>query len=285
MRSACPATGSAEVSPKLAVLAGRGPLPAAVIRAARDSGREVFVLAFEGETDPAVVEGVPHRWVSLGAVGRTLRTLHDVGAEEVCLIGPVRRPSLTALKLDLRGMQLLARLGVKGAGDDRLFKVIVDELESEGFRVVGADEVVDALVAPEGVIGRRAPDERAWRDVELGVEIASRLGELDIGQAVVVQQGLVLGVEAVEGTDRLLARCGELRRDGAGGVLVKLKKPDQERRADLPTIGPATVNAAAAAGLSGIAVQAGHCLIVDRPATVGAADDGGLFLIGVNGPG
>jgi DUF1009 family protein len=273
------------VSPKLAVLAGRGPLPAAVIQAARDSGREVFVLAFEGETDPGVVEGVPHRWVSLGAVGRTVRTLHDVGAEEVCLIGPVQRPSLTALKLDLRGMQLLARLGVKGAGDDRLFKVIVDELESEGFRVVGADEVVDALVAPEGVIGRRAPDARAWRDVELGVEIASRLGELDIGQAVVVQQGLVLGVEAVEGTDRLLARCGELRRDGPGGVLVKLKKPDQERRADLPTIGPATVKGAAAAGLSGIAVQAGHCLIVDRPATVAAADDSGLFLLGVNGPG
>lgn len=273
------------MSAKLAVLAGRGPLPAAVIQAARATGREVFVLAFEGETDPGVVEGVPHRWVSLGAVGRTLRTLHEVGAEEVCLIGPVRRPSLSTLKLDLRGMQLLARLGVKGAGDDRLFKVIVDELEGEGFRVVGADQVVDALVAPAGVIGGRAPDARAARDVEIGVEIAVRLGELDIGQAVVVQQGLVLGVEAVEGTDRLLARCGELRREGPGGVLVKLKKPAQERRADLPTIGPDTVAAAAAAGLEGIAVQAGHCLIVERPATIAAADDARLFLVGVDGPG
>jgi len=268
---------------KLAVLAGRGPLPAEVIGAARTDGRDVFVLAFEGETDPAIVQDVPHAWLPLGAIGRALETLHAVGAEDVVMIGPVRRPSLSNLRLDFRGMQLLARLGLRGRGDDRLFKAIVDELEGEGFRVLGADDLVGCLLAPEGVITRAAPDASARADIALGVEVAARLGELDVGQAVVVQNGLVLGVEAVEGTDRLLARCAELRRDSPGGVLVKLKKPSQERRADLPTIGPKTVEAAEAAGLKGIAVHADNCLIVERSQMVERADRLGLFVVGVPG--
>ena len=230
--------------------------------------------------------GVPHQWVALGAVGRALKALHTAKARDVVLIGPVRRPSLATLKLDWRGLQLLTRLGLAGgSGDDRLFKAIVGELEGEGFRVIGADEVVEQLLAPAGLLTRAAPDPAATEDIELGVAVATRLGELDVGQAVVVQQGLVLGVEAVEGTDQLLARCARLRRDGPGGVLVKLKKPKQERRADLPTIGPATVAAAVAAGLAGIAVHAGHCLIIDRSAVVEAADRAGLFVVGVAGRG
>ncbi len=275
---------------KLAVLAGGGPLPAEVVGAARAAGREVFVLAFEGETDPTVVEDVPHQWVALGAVGGALRALHAAEAEDVVMIGPVRRPSLATMKLDWRGLQVLTRLGLglglgAGFGDDRLFKAIVGELEGEGFRVIGADEVVDQLLAPEALLTQAAPDPAAARDIAHGIEVAMRLGELDVGQAVVVQQGLVLGVEAVEGTDQLLARCASLRRDGPGGVLVKLKKPKQERRADLPTIGPGTVRAAAAAGLAGIAVHAGNCLIIERACVVEAADRVGLFVIGVGGRG
>jgi UDP-2,3-diacylglucosamine hydrolase len=272
---------------KLAVLAGGGPLPAEVVGAARAAGREVFVLAFEGETDPAVVEDVPHQWVSLGAVGGALRALHAAEAEDVVMIGPVRRPSLATMRLDWRGLQVLTRLGLglgpgAGFGDDRLFKAIVGELEGEGFRVIGADQVIDQLLAPEALLTRAAPDAAAAGDIAHGIEVAMRLGELDVGQAVVVQQGLVLGVEAVEGTDQLLARCAALRRDGPGGVLVKLKKPKQERRADLPTIGPGTVRAAAAAGLAGIAVHAGNCLIIERAEMVEAADRAGLFVIGVD---
>jgi DUF1009 family protein len=272
------------VPPKLAVLAGTGPLPGQVIEAARGAGREVFVLAFEGETDPALTTGLPHRWVPIGAVGRAIKALHDIGAEEVCMIGPVRRPNLKTLKLDWRGMQLLAKLGLRGQGDDQIFKVIVSELEREGFRVVGADEILGSLVAVLGPMTRRRPDPVAQGDIDLGIRVAKRLGELDVGQAVVVQQGLVLGVEAVEGTDGLLRRCGEIRREGAGGVLVKLKKPRQERRADLPTIGPDTIRLAAAAGLSGVAVHAGHCLIVQQAETIEAADRAGLFVVGVPDP-
>jgi UDP-2,3-diacylglucosamine hydrolase len=271
---------------RLGVLAGGGPLPKQVIGAARAAGREVFVLAFEGETDPAVVEGVPHQWLPLGAVGRTLRALHDAGSEDVVMIGPVRRPSLARIKLDWRGMQLLGKLGLgAGFGDDRLFTAIVGELEGEGFRVIGADEVIATLLAPQGVLTRTAPDAAAARDIALGIQVAARLGELDIGQAVVVQHGLVLGVEAVEGTDQLLARCARLRRPGPGGVLVKLKKPRQERRADLPTIGPATVRAATDAKLEGIAVHAGNCMIIEQQSVIDAADRAGLFVIGVDGRG
>lgn len=269
---------------KLALLAGSGPLPGQVLRAARRAGCEVFVVAFEGETDPALVEDVPHAWVPLGAVGRTFKLLHASGAEEVCMIGPVRRPNLRALRLDWRGMQLLARLGMRSQGDDQLLSLIVAELEREGFRVVGADDVMGTLIAPEGPLTRVAPDQSAARDIELGIRVATRLGELDVGQAVVVQHGLVLGVEAVEGTDGLLSRCAELRREGPGGVLVKIKKPRQERRADLPAIGPNTVHLAAAAGLSGIAVHAGHCLIIDRAEVIEDADRARLFIVGVPGP-
>jgi DUF1009 family protein len=272
------------MAPRLAVLAGSGPLPQQVIGAARAAGRDVFVLAFEGETAPAAVDGVPHQWVPLGAIGRAFQALHAAGSEEVVMIGPVRRPSFATMKLDWRGMQLLGKLGLRaGLGDDRLFQLIVGELEAEGFRVIGADEVMGTLLAPAGLLTHTAPDETDRRDIAQGVEVAARLGALDVGQAVVVQHGLVLGVEAVEGTDQLLARCAGLRREGGGGVLVKLKKPGQERRADLPTIGPGTVEAAVAAGLAGIAVHAGNCLIIEQQRVVERADRHGRFVIGVDG--
>jgi UDP-2,3-diacylglucosamine hydrolase len=268
---------------KLGVLAGRGPLPAQVIAAARAGGAEVFVLAFEDQTDPELVLGLPHQWLPLGAVGRAIDALRAAQVEDVVLIGAMQRPALSSLGLDRRGMQLLARLGLRRRGDDQLLRLIVEELESEGFQVVGADTLIDDALVPEGPLTALAPDADALRDIALGVEVASRLGDLDIGQAAVVQQGLVLGVEAIEGTDRLLQRCAGLHRAGRGGILVKLKKPGQERRADLPTIGPDTIRLAAESGIAGIAVQAGHCLVIERQRMIAAADRAGLFVVGVAG--
>ena len=266
---------------KLAILAGRGPLPAQVAAAALAQGAQVFVLAFEGETDPDLVRELPHRWVPLGAVGRAIDVLRAAMVEEVVLIGPVRRPALASL--DRRGIQLLARLGLRRHGDDQLLRLIVAELEGEGFRVIGADTLIEDVLATEGPMTRLVPDADAMGDVALGVEVALRLGDLDIGQAAIVQQGLVLGVEAAEGTDALIARCAGLRRTGRGGILVKVKKPGQERRADLPTVGPHTVRLAAETGIAGIAVQAGQCLIIERAEMIAAADRAGLFVIGVAG--
>jgi DUF1009 family protein len=134
---------------------------------------------------------------------------------------------------------------------------------------------------PEGPLGRVRPDAEAHADIERGLRIARAIGALDIGQAVVVQQGLVLGVEAIEGTDALLRRCRELRRDGPGGVLVKTEKPGQEKRADRPTIGPRTVSLAAESGLRGIAAEAGATLLIDRDEVIRLANQAGLFVVGV----
>lgn len=266
---------------KLGIIAGGGPLPGRVIAACRAAGRPFFVLCLEGFTDPEVVGDAPHAWIRLGAGGKGLELLHESGAEELVMIGPVRRPTLAALRPDGYTARKLAQVGFAALGDDGIFKALNDGFAAEGFRVVGVESILEDLVAPEGVYTKRAPDAAARTDIERGVAIARGIGALDIGQAAVVQQGVVLGVEAAEGTDALLARCGGLRRDGPGGVLVKVRKPAQQRHIDLPTIGVRTIENAAAAGLAGVAVQAGAVLVVDRDLVVAAADRARLFVVGV----
>ena len=269
---------------KLGILAGAGELPLRVIEACRAAARPVFVLGFEGSADPGDFAGLPHAFVRLGAAGEGLRLLRENGVEELVMAGAVRRPSLAALRPDWRTAKFFARVGLAALGDDGLLRAIIGELENEGFRVVGVDSILGDALAPLGPLGASKPDSQAEADIGIGVKHARALGALDIGQAVVVQQGLVLGVEAIEGTDALVERCGALRRAGHGGVLVKLAKPGQERRADLPTIGPRTVAAASAAGLCGIAVEAGATLLVDRAALIAAADGAGLFVTGIKVP-
>jgi UDP-2,3-diacylglucosamine hydrolase len=273
-------------APRLGIVAGGGGLPRRVVDACRTAGRDVFVLALEGAAEPATVEGVAHAWCRLGAAARGLALLRENKVTELVLAGGVRRPSLAALRPDWRAAKLFARIGYKALGDDGLLSAIVSEFEREGFRVIGADQLLEAGLlaadlAPEGAFGSRHPDAQAMADIERGQRIARALGALDIGQAVVVQQGLVLGVEAIEGTDALLRRCAGLRREGSGGVLVKVEKPGQEQRADRPTIGPQTVALAAEAGLRGIAVEAGATIVLDRDEVVGAADRAGLFVVGI----
>ncbi|MDP6351587.1 MAG: UDP-2,3-diacylglucosamine diphosphatase LpxI [Alphaproteobacteria bacterium] len=267
--------------PKLGLLAGGGNLPSQLIATCAERGRDLFVVAFEGCADPETVSRVPHCWVRLGAIGKIIRELRRAGVEEVVLAGGIGRPSWRSVKPDLRGMKMLPRVLAAGQGDGSILSVAIAELESEGFRVIGIEDVVVDLLAPEGVLGRVRPDPTAEADIARAVEVARAVGAADVGQAVVVQQGIVLGVEAVEGTDALLGRCAGLRRDGAGGVLLKLKKPGQDRRADLPTIGATTVDNALAAGLRGIAVEAGATLVVDRGALVAKADERQFFVVGV----
>jgi len=266
---------------RLGILAGSGELPQRVIEACRAADRPFFILAFEGSAAPALVEGLPHAWVRLGAAAEGFRLLRENGVKELVFAGAVRRPTLWSLRPDWRAARFFAKIGWRALGDDGLLRAVIKEVESEGFRVIGADSILAAALAPPGPLGALVPDAQAEADIAHGLDVARALGALDIGQAVVVQQGIVLGVEASEGTDALIARCAVLRRAGPGGVLVKIAKPGQERRADLPTIGLRTVTAAAAAGLRGIAVEAGATFVLDRPALVAAADHAGLFVVGV----
>ena len=159
---------------------------------------------------------------------------------------------------------------------------VIKILGEEGFRVLGAHEILQAALGPKGVLSRAEPDAQAMADIDRGVAVARALGVADVGQGCVVQLGLVLAVEAVEGTDAMLARCAPLARAGPGGVLVKVLKPGQDRRADLPTIGPDTIRNAAAAGLRGVAFEAGATILVERETTIAAADAAGLFLLGLD---
>jgi hypothetical protein len=220
----------------------------------------------------------------LGAGGSGLKILRENGVEELVLAGGVRRPSLTQLRPDWRTTRFFLKIGMRALtdfGDDRLFRAIITELELEGFRVVGAHSILTSLVAPAGVLGSVTPDAGAEADIRSGIAAAHGLGAEDLGQAVVMRAGAVIDREDTEGTDALLRRVAA---SGAakGGVLVKMAKPQQERRADLPAIGAQTVTGAAAAGLKGIAIEAGACLVLDRDAVVAAADRGGVFVIGVS---
>jgi DUF1009 family protein len=265
----------------LGIIAGSGGLPRQIIESCRAAGREVFVLAMEGEADPAMIETVPHAWCRIGTAATGLDVLRANAVRELVLAGGVRRPPLAALRPDWRAAKFFARVGYRALGDDGLLRAFIKELEHEGFRVIGADQLLDKAALPEGPLGRVRPDADALADIAHGMRLARAIGALDIGQAVVVQQGFVLGVEAIEGTDGLLRRCAALRRDGPGGVLVKAEKPGQEKRADRPTIGPKTVTLAAEGGLRGIAAEAGATLVLDRDDVIRLADAAGLFVVGI----
>ena len=271
----------AKALPKLGIIAGNGSLPLDIIKRCRETGRPVFVLAVQDEADPQGLVGVDHVWFRMGAAATAIRHLRDNGVAEVVMAGGVRRPSLTSLRPDWRAAKMFARIGLRALGDDGLLTAVKREFEAEGFKVVGAQSILGDRVAKTGLFGRIAPDAQAEADIAHGFRIVRALGDLDIGQAVVVQQGLVLGVEAIEGTDALLGRVGDLRRDGPGGVLVKAKKPNQDVEVDLPSIGPRTIELAHQAGLRGVAVEAGGSLVLGLELVIDKADRLGLFVIGV----
>ncbi len=267
---------------KLGIIAGGGAIPAMLIRHCREQGRDFFVLAIEGNADKAFfTEDIPHQWIRIGQAGTGFKRFAEEKVQDVVMIGTIRRPGFFDLVPDLRTTAFFAKVGAKALGDDGILRALVSEIEAEGMAVKGIHEVMTDLLIKPGVLGRHKPDRQALADIRRGMEVASELGRLDVGQAVVVQQGLVLGVEGIEGTDELIRRCGDYRRKGDGGVLVKLRKPQQDMRIDLPTIGARTVERAHESGLRGIAVHTGNGLIVDEAEVIRLADKYGLFVMGV----
>lgn len=269
--------------PKLGIIAGMGELPRALIEACEATGREFYILAVEDacEEETVIRAHGQYSWIRLGAIGKALDLLKKQGVAELVMAGRVTRPKISALRPDLKTTKLLAKLGSNLlTGDNKLLSGIVEFLEEEGFKVVGAEQIVRDIITPEGLIGSIYPDKRAQADIEVGARIATDIGKMDIGQAVVIQNLQVLGIEAVEGTDALIKRCALLKNEEKGGVLVKVKKPQQEGRVDLPTIGLETIDQVAEAGFSGIALQAGASLILNRREVSRRADQLGIFIIG-----
>jgi DUF1009 family protein len=269
---------------RLGIIAGGGDLPVKLAEHAYGSGREVFVLSLIGFGDAVLAARFGGAEAALGEIGKAMKLLKEAACEEVVFAGTVKRPDLSALKMDLRGAALLPEiLAVAGKGDDALLKVVLGAFEKAGFRVVGADDVLADLLAPAGSFGSREPSASDRVDLRAAAIAASQIGMADTGQGAVARGGVVIDTEKQDGTDAMLKRVADSLGSpslGSGGVLVKRPKPQQERRIDLPTIGVATVRNAHAAGLSGVALEAGGALVLNREEVASEADRLGLFVYG-----
>src|SRR5574344_1280818 len=269
-----------KIQRKLGIIAGGGTLPQALINYCQDTKRDFFVLAIEGNADKAMFSPlIPHKWIRIGQAGTGFKTLTDEKVQDVVMIGTIHRPTLADLVPDLRTATFFAKVGMKSLGDDGILRALIKEIESENMKVVGIHEVLPDLLVKEGVLTKAKPNKQSNVDIVRGIEVGFALGRLDVGQSVIVQQGLVLGVEGIEGTDELIKRCGEYKRKGDGGVLVKLRKPQQDMRIDLPTIGTRTIERAHESGLQGVVVHAGNGLIVDEAEVIKLANKYKMFIM------
>jgi DUF1009 family protein len=272
---------------KLGLIAGGGALPQALAAHCRETGRPYYVIRLRGFAD---AELAAHESGEAGVaeIGKVARLAKAAGCEALCFAGVVHRPDFATVKPDLRGLAALpGALMAARKGDEALLRFLMREFEKEGFVIEGAHEVMGDLLLGEGPLGGKAPTAAHAEDISKAVTVARAIGALDIGQGAVVCEGLVLAVEAQEGTDAMLRRVAGLppslrgAPDRRRGVLAKVAKPIQEARVDLPTIGVVTVEGADRAGLAGIVGVTGKMLVIDRPAVIAAADARGLFVVGV----
>ena len=269
----------------VAIIAGAGILPRLIAEDAMRSGRKFCVVLFDGFS-PDWAQDLPIFAARFEAIGQMMDGLRNLGCDSVTFAGAMARPVLDFARLDSKSRELLMALM---QGDDAMLRNIAAFFEREGFRVVGAHEILANLLVPVGILTRVQPSQTDQADAARGMAIVAALGAADVGQAAVVAQGICLGVESIQGTNALLefvAATGEKFKPdprGAKGVLCKAPKPGQDWRMDLPAIGMDTIGKAAAAGIGGVALQAGGVIALDLAAVVAEADRLGLFLFGREG--
>ncbi len=273
----------------IGVIAGAGSLPFAVADSLAHQKRTPVIFAIRGYCDPERVLAYRHHWIALGQVGRLTRLLRSENCRDVVFIGALVRPALSEIRLDWGTVRVISSIAAAlRGGDDHLLTGIGRIFEQHGFHLVGVGDVAPDLLMPEGNLGRAAPDAVNQSDIEKGLAALHAMSPFDIGQALVIIDGHVVGVEDIEGTDGLLARIARLREQGrirarAGrGVLVKGPKSNQDMRFDLPTLGPKTIEGVVAAGLSGAAIVAGQTIVAEPQKIVDIADKAGVFVTGVS---
>src|SRR3984885_11523522 len=281
-------SGALEISSPVGLIAAGGVMPFAVADSLIARGINPVLFALKGACDPVAVTRFRHHWISVGQLGRAVKLFRAENCRDLVFIGTLVRPALSEIRLDWGTLRVLGRLWAAfRGGDDHLLSGIGRILEQDGFRMVGIKDVAPDLLMPEGCLTRTAPDEGAAADIAKGRDVLRALSPFDIGQATVVIDGHVVGVEDIEGTDGLLARVARLRAEGrirartARGALGKAPKSGQDLRFDLPTMGSRTVERAAAAQLAGIAIVAGNTIVVDPQTVIEAADAAGLFVTGL----
>ena len=277
-----------QISSPIGLIAAGGVMPFAVAESLIARGLDPVFFALKGACDPVRVERFRHHWISVGQVGRAVKLFRSENCRDLVFIGTLVRPALSEIRLDWGTLRVIGRVWAAfRGGDDHLLSGIGRILEQDGFRMVGIRDVAPDLLMPEGCITRAVPDQSAAADIARGRDVLRALSPFDIGQAVIVIDGHVVGVEDIEGTDGLLARVAHLRAEGrirakaARGVLVKAPKSTQDLRFDLPTIGPRTIEGAGKARLAGVAIVAGNTIVVEPQTMIEAADAAGLFVTGL----
>lgn len=279
---------AAGYAPDLAIICGYGMLPVEIAHGAMEAGRRPYMVGIAGEAGEDI-RAFPGETLSWGQLGRLFDLLDSYGIREVVLAGGIRqRPDVLKLKLDWGGVKALPQaLIFMLGGDNTVLSGTIKLFERRGIAVVGAHQIAPRLLAAAGAIAGRRPSRRDFDNIRLAYAACKALGNLDIGQAAVAEGGRVVAVEAAEGTDEMLARivrmraAGRMPAQGRNGVLVKTMKPGQDIRADLPAIGPLTVEAVAEAGLRGIAMEAERSIVLERTRTIELARRAGIYIYGV----
>jgi len=277
-----------ELSSPVGLIAAGGVMPFAVADSLSRRGLTPVLFAIKGACDEKEAARFRHHWIAVGQLGRATNLFRSEGCRDLMFIGALVRPSLSEIRLDWGTLRAIGKIWTSfRGGDDHLLSGIGRILEQQGFRMVGIKDAAPDLLMPQGCLTAAKPDSGAEADIAKGRQVLTALSPFDIGQAVVVIDGHVVGIEDIEGTDGLLARIAQLRAQGrvrakaARGVLVKAPKTGQDLRYDLPTIGPRTVQGAADAKLAGIAVLAGNTVMAEPQALITFADRAGLFVTGV----
>ena len=263
------------------MIAGSGMMPVEIIKHCNQHNIPLFVVGLETFATPEQLKDAPHTFAKIGEAGKVFKALRDNNVHNIVLAGGVKRPSFKELIPDWEAVKILTKIAIKKMSDDNLFRVLIDEIESRGFKVVGIEEVVPDMLFQEGVYGKTKPSKEDLDDIERGWEVAKAIGAVDVGQAVVVQEGLVLAMEAIEGTDKMVERAASLRKEGKKPIMVKVLKPKQDMRVDLPAIGLQTIETFVQYGIGGIAVEANGILLIEKEAVIKKADENNIFIIGI----
>ncbi len=261
---------------RIGLIAGNGRFPLLFAQTARAEGVEVIAVAHTGESLPEIAGEVRSlTWIKVGELGKMIRVFKEAGLDRAVMAGGIQKSALLEhFAPDERGMQFLSRMA--SFGDDALLRGIAEELESEGIRIVESTLFLTSILTPAAVLTSRTPNEEEWKDIRFGVEVAKGIGRWDIGQTVVIKSRIVLAVEAIEGTD------AAIQRGRPGCVVVKVSKPQQDLRFDVPAVGPHTVEVCHAAGVSALALEAGKTILLDKAEFIAAAEEAQLSVVGVH---
>jgi hypothetical protein len=268
---------------KLGILAGAGNLPKHVADACKEKSISYCVIGLDDEIDAHLFEGEKnlHKF-KIHSVSKIIAKLKEEGVTHVTLTGRVKRADLARLLLDIKGAKLLALILKNGIADNAILTTIMKFIEKEGFKIVAPESIASDIIVQKGSLTKVKPDESAIQDINQGLKVLKGIASFDVGQSLVIQGGLTLGVEAAEGTDELIKRCGEVKQVvDVAPILIKVAKPNQDRRVDLPCVGPQTIELAFKYGIRGIAVDAGSTLLIEPEETIKLANKYKIFIVGI----